>query len=125
MKLYTFPPSPNSRKIMAVAHYLGIELDVHFVDLTKGDQMKPEFLALNPNHKIPTLQDGDFVLWESNAIMQYLAASQSDRSLWPREPRPQAEVNSPQYYCLLYRSNACKVKAKMILIYKMSAVQYL
>lgn len=111
MKLYTFPPSPNSRKIMAVAHHLGIDLDVHFVDLRKGEQMKPEFLALNPNHKIPTLQDGDFVLWESNAIMQYLAASHSDKLLWPREPRPQADVSRWLFWQATSLGPACDILA--------------
>lgn len=73
MKLYVFPPSPRAIKVLAVAHHLGLPFEPVFVDLTKGDQKTPDFLRLNPNGRMPVLQDGDFVLWESNAIIQYLA----------------------------------------------------
>jgi glutathione S-transferase len=73
MKLYVFPPSPRAIKVLAVAHHLGLPFETVFVDLTKGDQKTPEFLRLNPNGRMPVLQDDDFVLWESNAIIQYLA----------------------------------------------------
>ncbi len=73
MKLYTFPASPNSLKVTATACHVGVALDLVMVDLGKRDQLKPEFGDLNPNRKIPTLVDGDFVLWESTAIMFYLA----------------------------------------------------
>jgi glutathione S-transferase len=73
MKLYAFPPSPNSWKVLATAHHLGIALDMVFVDLTKGQSRTPEYLAINPSGRTPVLVDGDFVLPESNAIMTYLA----------------------------------------------------
>jgi glutathione S-transferase len=73
MKLYVFPPSPRAMKVIALAEHLQLEHEVRLVDLTKGDQMKPEFTALNPNQRMPVLEDDGFVLWESNAILQYLA----------------------------------------------------
>ena len=91
MKLYTFLPSPNSLRVCAVANQMGIELEIVPVDLSKGEHLESEFLALNPNHKIPTLVDGDFVLWESTAIMLYLAY-QSGR-LIPKEPRERARMH--------------------------------
>ena len=83
MKLYTNLFSPNARKVHAVANELGIELDTHTVDLRAGEQRTPEYLALNPNGKVPTLVDGDTVLWESNAILCYLAGK-GDTDLWPK-----------------------------------------
>lgn len=83
MKLYVNPLSPNSRKVTAVASHLGLDLDTLVVDLSKGENQTPEFLAINPNGKIPALKDGDYCLWESNAIMPYLC-SKSDTSLWPK-----------------------------------------
>jgi glutathione S-transferase len=89
MKLYGFPPSPNTWKVRAVATQLGIPLDFELVDLTKP--RPAAYLALNPTGRAPTLVDGDFVLWESNAIMQYLA-SRSANSLWPNDARTRADI---------------------------------
>jgi glutathione S-transferase len=86
MKLYTNLFSPNARKVHAVANELGIELETQTVDLRGGEQRTPEYLALNPNGKVPTLVDGDTVLWESNAIMCYLAGK-GDTDLWPKSAK--------------------------------------
>ena len=91
MKLYGFPHSPNTWKVRAVAAHLGLRLDFEFVDLTKGQSRTPAFLALNPTGRTPALVDGDFKLWESNAIMQYLA-SRTTNSLWPDEARARADI---------------------------------
>ncbi|MFA9469427.1 MAG: glutathione S-transferase family protein [Deltaproteobacteria bacterium] len=86
MKLYTNLFSPNARKVHAVASELGIELETQTLDLRAGEQRTPEYLALNPNGKVPTLVDGDTVLWESNAIMCYLAG-RGDTELWPKSAK--------------------------------------
>jgi len=91
MKLYAFPPSPNTWKVRAVAAYLGIPLEIEFVDLFKGASRDPAFLAINPTGRTPALVDGDFKLGESNAIMQYLA-SQKPNSLWPDNARARADI---------------------------------
>jgi glutathione S-transferase len=91
MKLYGFPPSPNTWKVRAVAAHLGIPLDLELVDLTKGGSRAPAYLALNPTGRTPTLVDGDLKLWESNAIMQYLA-SQKPNALWPNDARVRADI---------------------------------
>ena len=91
MKLYGFPPSPNTWKVRAVAAHIGLPLALEFIDLTKGQQRTPEYLALNPTGRTPVLVDGDFALWESTAIMQYLAASASS-PLWPDDARVRAAV---------------------------------
>lgn len=91
MKLYFFPPSPNSRRAHAVALHLELPSEFEMINLQAGEQRTPEFLALNPTGRIPVLQDGDFVLWESNAIMQYLA-SQVETSLWPDDAKSRADI---------------------------------
>ena len=53
MKLYGFPPSPNTWKVRAVAAHLGLPLELQFVDLTKGQQRTPDYLALNPTGRTP------------------------------------------------------------------------
>src|SRR5689334_3652685 len=92
MKLYNFPFSPNSRKVRAVAYELGIELDYVFVNLFRGESRTPEFLAKNPNGRVPVLEDGDLILWESTAIIAYLADKQGDTTIRPTTPRARAEV---------------------------------
>ena len=77
MKLYGFPPSPNTWKVRAVAAHLGVPLEMQFVDLTKP--RAAEYLALSPTGRTPTLVDGDFRLTESNAILQYIASQNRTR----------------------------------------------
>jgi glutathione S-transferase len=93
MKLYDLSLSPNSRKVRAVAAELGVEITVVPVDLQKGDNRTPEFLAKNPNAKCPVLEDDGFVLWESNAILCYLAALRPAKGLLPADPRGRADVD--------------------------------
>ena len=109
MKLYHFPISPNSRRVVAVLHHLQLDCELAIVDLSKGEQMQPDFLSLNPNHMIPTLVDGDFVLWESNAIMQYLCSKVPNTSLWPADPRVQADISRWQFWQTSHFGSACSV----------------
>jgi glutathione S-transferase len=101
MKLVGFPPSPNTWKVRAVAAHLGIPLEFEFVDLTKGASHRPDYLALNPTGRTPTLIDGDLKLWESTAIMQYLA-SQKPNSLWPDDARSRADIMRWQSWHLVH-----------------------
>ncbi|MEM7448526.1 MAG: glutathione S-transferase family protein [Myxococcota bacterium] len=75
MKLYCHPITATSRAILFLIKDQGLEIDVETVDIMKGAQKQPEFLKLNPNGCIPVLQDEDYVLTESVAIMRYLAAT--------------------------------------------------
>jgi len=92
MRLYLFPPSTRALGVVALKNYLALDCELRPIDLGRGDQLAPEYLALNPNRKMPTLEDDGFVLWESNAIMFYLAAKRPDRGLWPPNLRDQADV---------------------------------
>lgn len=83
MKLYFFPASTNCRKPLLVAKHLGLDIENQLVDVPNGEGRSAEYLAINPNGKVPTLTDGTTTLWESNAICCYLA-SQMDNSLWPK-----------------------------------------
>jgi len=83
MKLYSNRLSPNCRKVHAVLAHTGLKVDHVSVDLMKGEQKNPDFLALNPNGKVPVLVDGNTRLWESNAIASYVAGK-ADSDLWPK-----------------------------------------
>jgi glutathione S-transferase len=93
MKLYQFPLSPNCQKVVALAHEVGLPLETAMVDLFKGESRAPELLAKNPNGKLPILEDGDFVLWESNAMLGYLAAKAGRTDLAPTSARERADVD--------------------------------
>ena len=107
MKLHVFPPSPNARQVLIAANHLGADVEICMVDLLKQQQKSPEFLALNPNGLMPVLEDGDFVLSESTAIMQYLASMEPDRVLWPSEARAQADVSRWLSWRLAHFGPAC------------------
>ncbi|MDD5274028.1 MAG: glutathione S-transferase family protein [Methylovulum sp.] len=109
MKLYHFPISPNSRRVIAVLHHLGLDCQLQAVDLLKGEHLQADFLQLNPNHMIPTLVDGDFVLWESNAIMQYLCSKVPDNSLLPADPKVHADITRWQFWQVGHFGRACGV----------------
>jgi glutathione S-transferase len=98
MKLYMHPMSSNARRVRLTAAVLGIELEEHKVDLAKGEQKHPEYLALNPNGAVPALVDGDFVLTESRAIMQYLASKKPESGLLPRDEAARADVTRWQFW---------------------------
>ncbi len=73
MDLYQLPLSPNARRVRMVAAELGTKLDIKTLDFMKREHKLPDYLGKNPMGKVPTLVDGDFVLWESAAICTYLA----------------------------------------------------
>ncbi len=70
--LYGHPLSGNAYKVKLLLHQLPVSYNEVEVDIFSGEHKKDEFAALNPNCKIPILKDGDFVIWESNAILFYL-----------------------------------------------------
>jgi glutathione S-transferase len=94
--LYGSPGSHHSRRVLVLVAELGIDVDMKTVDVRPpgmgGDNSEPEFFALNPNGKVPVLRDGDMVLWESNAIMWYLAERHGDTPLWPRDAAKRAQI---------------------------------
>lgn len=98
MKLYHNPMSPNVRRVRLTAAVLGMVLEERKLDFARGEHKNPEYLALNPNGAVPTLVDGDFVLTESRAIMQYLAATKPEAGLLPGDARGRADVTRWQFW---------------------------
>jgi glutathione S-transferase len=93
MKIYDFAASPNAYRVRAVAYELGLAPTYVHVNFATGDTRTPEFLAKNPNGRMPVLEDEGFVLWESNAIIAYLAAKHPEKGLIPSDARGRAEVD--------------------------------
>jgi glutathione S-transferase len=90
--LYTTLLSANGRKALAVCRHLGAPVEVKTVNVYAGEGRSPAYLAVNPLGKIPTLVDGDLTLWESNAILQYVAEAYGDCRLWSRDARTRADI---------------------------------
>jgi glutathione S-transferase len=111
MILHTVPGSPNGRRVAAVISHLGLEVEIRQYDLFKGELKLPRYLALNGNAKAPTLQDDDFVLWETTAIMQYLCEHVGNTDLFPAIPRIRADITRWQCWEGLYFNAALSTMA--------------
>src|SRR4051812_2306483 len=106
MRLHHSPASPHGRRCVMLIHELGLDVELHAVDFAKGEHKSPAYLSKNPNGKVPTLEDGDFWLWESNAIMSYLA-DQKPGSFYPTEARARADVNRWLFWESAHFGAAC------------------
>lgn len=99
MRLYYHPLSSNARRVLLAVAELGVPVEAVLVDLARGEQRAPEFLRLNPNHRVPVLDDDGFVIWESHAIMQYLADRTPGQTIYPTDVRARADVNRWLFWC--------------------------
>jgi glutathione S-transferase len=90
MKLY-YSDVLNPRKACAVARHLKSPVEFVYLDLAKGEQQTPAFLAVNPNGKVPTLVDDDRIIWETDAVLCHLAM-RAGSDLWPRDTNRQIDV---------------------------------
>ena len=106
MKFYFHPFSGNSRRVLLTAAHLGIELEHHIIDLPKGEQRGDTHLARNPNGRVPVLDDGGFLLWESRAIMLYLAEQQPGQTLLPADAKGRADVQRWLFWCAAHMAPA-------------------
>lgn len=77
--------SLNVRKVVWAAQETGVAFTRSDAGMAFGVVKTPEYLAMNPNALVPTLQDGDFTLWESNAIVRYLCAKYGNEQLYPQD----------------------------------------
>jgi glutathione S-transferase len=109
IELYVFPPSPRAIKVIAAANHLGLDYTMRMLDFSKGEHMAPAYAALNPNCRMPTLKDGDYVMWESNAIMQCLALRKPQSGLLPTEENARLDVTRWQFWDLAHWDPACAV----------------
>lgn len=90
--LHGFPFSHNTRKVLALVRELDLDVTLQSVNLIAKETFTPAFKAMNPNGLAPVLVDGDFTLWESNAILVHLACSDPARRLWPAAPHQHMDI---------------------------------
>jgi glutathione S-transferase len=93
LKIWGRNNSVNVQKVLWCCE----EMDVKYERIDAGGQFgvvnTPQYRALNPNGLVPTIEDGPFVLWESNAIVRYLTAKHSPGKLWPEDLKVRAEAD--------------------------------
>src|ERR1051325_10067202 len=111
LKIHAFPLSPRSFKVLWLANHLGVDYAFQLVDFTKNAQNAPEYVALNPNGRAPLLEHDGYVLWESNAILEYLAALKPDSGLLPQDTRGRLGVCKWLFWESAHWDPACAVFA--------------
>src|SRR5256886_12149417 len=94
IKIWGRNTSVNVQKVMWAVGELGLPHERIDVGGSFGKNNEPAYLAMNPNGLVPTLEEDGFVLWESNAIVRYLAAKYGAGTLEPSETRARARANS-------------------------------
>ena len=93
LKIWGRDNSVNVQKALWCCEELGLQYQRIDAGLSFGVVNTPQYRALNPNGLVPTLEDGPFVLWESNAIVRYLSAKHSAGKLWPNDLKVRAEAD--------------------------------
>lgn len=91
--LYHFPYSQHARRVVSLLVEANLEYELRHVALDKGEQHSPEYLAINPNHQVPTLIDGGVKIHESNAILRYLCMKHGLAAWYPEELAARAKVD--------------------------------
>jgi glutathione S-transferase len=93
MKLYGHPYSNHALRVQMLREECGIPYTYQVVDLMKGEQYTPSFLAMYPNGKVPVMDDNGFVLWESHVIMRYLADQHKAKAWYPSDLKARYQVD--------------------------------
>ena len=93
MKIYADPITVNCRKVLAGLDLLGAPFELVHVDYFKAEQKAPAYTAINPMASLPAMVDGDLVLWESNAILQYAADKVGADAAYPHDLKVRADIN--------------------------------
>ena len=84
--------SPYSWRVWLALEHLGLPYELKVISFSDKDQLKPEFVALNPRHQVPTIVHDGFALWESLAILEYLDEIAPSRRLYPGTPQERARI---------------------------------
>ena len=98
MKLHLNLFSPNCRKIALLVTHVNAPVEFVTVNVPAGATETPDFMKINPNGLVPALEDGEFKLWESNAIMQYIAEKFGDKEIWPDDLKARSLISQWQFW---------------------------
>ncbi|KAI5631030.1 hypothetical protein NE865_16256 [Phthorimaea operculella] len=100
INLYSIAGSPPCRAVLMVIEALGLDVNIKFVNTLAGDQFKPEFIEKNPLHSVPLLEEGDYHLPDSHAIITYLVSKYgaAQKDLYPTDLRIRAIVDQRLFF---------------------------
>jgi glutathione S-transferase len=93
IKIWGRANSGNVKKVLVVADELGVPYERVDAGMNFGIVDTPEYRKLNPNSRVPTIEDGDYVLWESHAICRYLAMQYGGEAIYPKDPKARASID--------------------------------
>lgn len=97
--LYSREVSPPCRAVLLAAEAIGVTLEIRDIDLLARENLSEEFVKMNPQHTVPTLDDNGFILWDSHAIICYLVNKYAkDDSLYPKDPQKRAVVDQRLHF---------------------------
>jgi len=90
--LYHSPYSQHARRVVALMEAAGLDHEIRPVDMENREFLSPSYLAVNPNHQVPTLVDSDIKIFESNAILRYLCLKHGLKDWYPEDLKARAAV---------------------------------
>ncbi|XP_017835647.2 glutathione S-transferase 1-like [Drosophila busckii] len=124
LKLYGLDASPPVRAVKLTLAALQLDYEFIVVDVTSKQQLSKEYLAKNPQHTVPLLEDGDACIWDSHAIMCYLVSKYSrDDSLYPRDLLKRAVVDQRLHFeSGVVFANALRAITKLVLFFGVTEV---
>jgi glutathione S-transferase len=93
IKLFARRTSSNCQKVLWFLGELGLEYEFVATGGEAGGLDSPAYFAINPNGRVPTLVDGDLAVWESHAILRYLAAAHAPARYWPEDPAERSRID--------------------------------
>lgn len=91
--LYHFPYSQHARRVVSLLEAAALPYELRHVDMAQGEHLSAAYLAINPNHQVPTLLDGDLKIHESNAILRYLCQKHALTDWYPADLAHRARVD--------------------------------
>ena len=99
LKLWGRANSSNLKKVTWLCEEIALPYERIDAGMSHGVVNTPEYKKLNPNSLVPTIEDEGFILWESNAIVRYLAAKHAAGTIWPTDPKVRADADRWMDWC--------------------------
>lgn len=115
LKIYADPITINCRKVLAGLQLMKVPYELDLVSFFAGEHTQDQYLSINPNATLPTAVDNELTLWESNAILQYVADKNGESNFYPPDAEQRANINRWMFWeatnwfasCYVYMLENC------------------